>query len=277
VQEAGLGVSTLEARSDRDGAAVPLIESRDFHLRYGGVHALKGITLTVVPGQITAIVGPSGCGKSTYLRSINRMNDRIPGVRVEGAMLFRGQDVYASGLDVVDLRRHIGMVFEKPVALSMSIYGNAAYGPRVHRTIRSRAELDASVEKSLRNAEVWDEVKDGLRRPAASLSGGQLQRVAIARALAVSPEVILLDEPTSAIDPIGTARIEETLQRLAGAYTIVIVTHNLQQAARISDRTAFFLSGELIEEGPTDTLFHRPRDPRTEDYLTGRYGQEGNE
>jgi phosphate transport system ATP-binding protein len=268
-------VTTLAAQGEDLATAAPVVRSRGFHLHYGAVHALKGISLDIPARQITAIVGPSGCGKSTYLRSINRMNDRVPGVRVQGQMLFRGQDVYGPGLDVVELRRHIGMVFQKPVALPMSIYDNVAYGPRVHRMVRGRAELDALVEHSLQLGGVWEEVKDALRRPAASLSGGQLQRLAIARALAVSPEVILLDEPTSAIDPIGTARIEETLQRLAGDYTIVIVTHNLQQAARISDRTAFFLNGELVEEGPTDTLFHRPRDPRTEDYLTGRYGGGG--
>ncbi len=255
--------------------APAVIRSRGFHLYYGAVGALKGIDLDVPARRILAIVGPSGCGKSTFLRALNRMHDRVPNVRMEGTITFDGQDIYSPTVDVVDLRRRVGMVFQKPVAFPMNVYDNVAYGPRLHGLMRGRAQLDALVEQSLRQGGVWDEVKDGLRRPAASLSGGQLQRLAIARALAVSPEVILLDEPTSAIDPIGTARIEETLQRLAGDYTIVLVTHNLQQAARISDRTAFFLNGELVEEGPTETLFHRPRDPRTDEYLTGRYGGGG--
>lgn len=260
-------------REPADAPAV--IRSQRFHLYYGSVHALKGIDLDVPSKRILAIVGPSGCGKSTFLRAMNRMHDRVPNVRMEGTIAFDGQDIYSPSVDVVDLRRRVGMVFQKPVAFPMNVYDNIAYGPRLHGLTHSRAQLDALVEQSLRLAGLWDEVSDGLRRPAVSLSGGQLQRLAIARALAVSPEVILLDEPTSAIDPIGTARIEETLQRLAGDYTIVLVTHNLQQAARISDRTAFFLNGELIEEGPTETLFHRPRDPRTDEYLTGRYGAGG--
>jgi phosphate transport system ATP-binding protein len=264
----------LEAAGAPPAEAPPVIVSTGFHLWYGGLHALKGIDLAIRPRRITAIIGPSGCGKSSFLRSLNRMNDRVPGSRVQGRITFDGEDIYGPGVDVVELRRRVGMVFQKPVAFPMSVYDNVAYGPRLHRLVRSRAELDALVEASLRQAGLWDEVRDGLRRPAAPHSGGQLQRLAIARALAVQPEVILLDEPTSAIDPIGTARIEDTLQQLAGEYTIVLVTHNLQQAARISHRTAFFLAGELVEEGPTDAIFHRPRDRRTEDYLTGRLGQE---
>lgn len=252
--------------------AAPVFSAREFHLRYPGLHALRGISLDVAPARITAIIGPSGCGKSTFLRSLNRMNDRIAGIRTEGRILFQGMDIYAPQVDPVALRRRIGMVFQRPVVFPMSIFDNVAYAPRIHRLERNAAGMWTRVERSLRDAGLWDEVKDRLRRPAAALSGGQQQRLAIARALAVDPEVILLDEPTSAVDPVATSRIEDTLARLAGRFTIVLVTHNLGQAARISQHTVFLLSGELVEAGPTDEVFSSPRDSRTERYLTGRFG-----
>ncbi len=250
----------------------PPLAARDFHLRYAGLHALRGITLDLPAGRITAIVGPSGGGKSTFLRSLNRMNDRVPGVVTEGSILYRGTDIYGPRVDPVALRRRIGMVFQRPVAFPMSVFDNVAYGPRIHRLERGAAGLWARVEGCLRAVGLWEEVKDRLRRPAAELSAGQRQRLAIARALAVDPEVILLDEPTSAVDPVATSRIEDTLGRLAEGLTLVLVTHNLQQAARLSDQTVFLLGGELVEAGPTEQVFSRPRDARTEQYLTGRYG-----
>jgi phosphate transport system ATP-binding protein len=261
------------AASREDAAAPPpVFAAQDWHVHYPGQHALRGVSLDIGARRITAIVGPSGCGKSTLLRSLNRMNDGIAGLRTSGRILFRGEDLSAPGVDAVALRRRIGMVFQKPVVFPMSIFDNVAYGARIHRLDRSRRALAERVERSLRDAGLWEEARERLHLPAAALSGGQQQRLCIARALAVDPEVILLDEPTSALDPAATAHVEDTLIRLAGRFTIVIVTHNLQQAARISQDTAFFLDGTLVEAGPTETVFHRPRDPRTEDYLTGRFG-----
>ena len=221
--------------------------------------------------SITALIGPSGCGKSTFLKTLNRMNDLIPGVKITGDVRYRDQDIFAPGTDVNELRREIGMVFQKPNPFPMSIYDNIAYGPRTHG-IKNRARLDEIVEKSLRGAAIWDEVKDRLKKNALGLSGGQQQRLCIARALAVEPEVLLMDEPTSALDPISTSKIEELAMQLKEQYTIVIVTHNMQQAVRISDRTAFFLLGELVECDDTQQLFSQPQDKRTEDYITGRFG-----
>ena len=248
-----------------------IISTRDVNLYYGENHALKNISMDFPEKQITALIGPSGCGKSTLMRSINRMNDLIPGVKITGSLTYHGREVYAPEQDVTVLRKNIGMVFQKPNPFPMSIYDNIAYGPRTHG-IRSRVRLDDIVERSLRQAAIWDEVKDHLSRSALSLSGGQQQRRCIARALAVEPEVLLLDEPTSALDPISTAKIEELAMKLKKQYTIVIVTHNMQQAVRISDNTAFFLLGEMVECDKTERLFSTPRDKRTEDYITGRFG-----
>ena len=240
-------------------------------LWYGDHQALHDISLNIPEKSITALIGPSGCGKSTFLKTLNRMNDLIPGVKITGDVRYRDQDIYAPGTDVNELRREIGMVFQKPNPFPMSIYDNIAYGPRTHG-IKNRARLDEIVEKSLRGAAIWDEVKDRLKKNALGLSGGQQQRLCIARALAVEPEVLLMDEPTSALDPISTSKIEELAMQLKEQYTIVIVTHNMQQAVRISDRTAFFLLGELVECGDTQQLFSQPQDKRTEDYITGRFG-----
>ena len=240
-------------------------------LWYGGHQALHAIRLNIPAKSITALIGPSGCGKSTFLKTLNRMNDLIPGVKITGDVRYRDQDIFAPGTDVNELRREIGMVFQKPNPFPMSIYDNIAYGPRTHG-IKNRARLDEIVEKSLRGAAIWDEVKDRLKKNALGLSGGQQQRLCIARALAVEPEVLLMDEPTSALDPISTSKIEELAMQLKEQYTIVIVTHNMQQAVRISDRTAFFLLGELVECGDTQQLFSQPQDKRTEDYITGRFG-----
>ena len=240
-------------------------------LWYGDHQALHDISLNIPEKSITALIGPSGCGKSTFLKTLNRMNDLIPGVKITGDVRYRDQDIFAPGTDVNELRREIGMVFQKPNPFPMSIYDNIAYGPRTHG-IKNRARLDEIVEKSLRGAAIWDEVKDRLKKNALGLSGGQQQRLCIARALAVEPEVLLMDEPTSALDPISTSKIEELAMRLKEQYTIVIVTHNMQQAVRISDRTAFFLLGELVECGDTQQLFSQPQDKRTEDYITGRFG-----
>ena len=220
---------------------------------------------------VTALIGPSGCGKSTFIKTLNRMNDLVPGVRVEGKILYRGRDIFEKGLDVTLLRKRIGMVFQKPNPFPMSVYDNVAYGPRLHG-VHSKKELDAIVEQALRGAAIWDEVKGRLKKSALGLSGGQQQRLCIARALAVKPDVLLMDEPTSALDPISTSKIEELCAQLKKDYTIVIVTHNMQQAVRISDKTAFFLLGELVESGPTEKLFSTPADKRTEDYITGRFG-----
>ncbi len=246
------------------------IELTEINLHYGTLHALKNVSLDIREKEITAFIGPSGCGKSTLLKTLNRMNDLVEGCKIEGKVLLDGKDIYQE-LDVTDLRRRVGMVFQKPNPFPMSIYDNIAYGPRTHG-MRKKADLDNLVEKSLLQAAIWDEVKDRLKKSALSLSGGQQQRVCIARALAVSPEVLLMDEPTSALDPISTSRIEDLMMELKANYTIVIVTHNMQQAARISDRTAFFLHGEVIEYNDTLTLFAHPKEAKTEDYITGRFG-----
>ena len=248
-----------------------IITVQGLNLWYGDHQALHDISLSIPEKSITALIGPSGCGKSTFLKTLNRMNDLIPGVKITGDVRYRDQDIFAPGTDVNELRREIGMVFQKPNPFPMSIYDNIAYGPRTHG-IKNRAKLDEIVEKSLRGAAIWDEVKDRLKKNALGLSGGQQQRLCIARALAVEPEVLLMDEPTSALDPISTSKIEELAMQLKEQYTIVIVTHNMQQAVRISDRTAFFLLGELVECGDTQQLFSQPQDKRTEDYITGRFG-----
>lgn len=246
------------------------IEIKNTDLYYGDFHALKNINLDIPANQITAFIGPSGCGKSTLLKSLNRMNDLVEGCRITGELLLDGEDIYGP-MDVNLLRRRVGMVFQKPNPFPMSIYDNIAYGPWTHG-IRSKAKLDDIVEKSLRDAAIWDEVKDRLKKSALGMSGGQQQRLCIARALAVQPEVLLMDEPTSALDPISTSRIEDLAVELKKNYTIVMVTHNMQQAARISDKTAFFLLGEVIEYGDTMTLFSMPKNKKTEDYITGRFG-----
>ena len=248
-----------------------ILEAKNLDLYYGQTQALKKVNIQIPEREITALIGPSSCGKSTFLRTIDRMNDLVPGVRVEGEMLYRGENLYAPGVDVTWLRRKIGMVFQKANPFPMSIYDNIAYGPRIHG-VRKKAELDALVEQSLRGAALWDEVKDRLKKSALGLSGGQQQRLCIARALAVQPDVLLMDESTSALDPGSTMRIEELMLELKKEYTVVIVTHNMQQAARISDNCAFFLLGELVEYGKTDDLFSHPADKRTEDYITGRFG-----
>lgn len=240
-------------------------------LWYGDHQALHDISLNIPEKSITALIGPSGCGKSTFLKTLNRMNDLIPGVKITGDVRYRDQDIFAPGTDVNELRREIGMVFQKPNPFPMSIYDNIAYGPRTHG-IRSKVKLDEIVEKALRDAAIWDEVKDRLKKNALGMSGGQQQRLCIARALAVQPEVLLMDEPTSALDPISTSRIEELALKLKEDYTIIMVTHNMQQATRISDNTAFFLLGEVVEYDNTEQLFSIPRDKRTEDYITGRFG-----
>ena len=245
------------------------ITVKDLNLWYGQTRALKNITMDIPEKSITALIGPSGCGKSTFLRTLNRMNDLIPGVKITGEVRFRGENIFSA--DVNDLRRHVGMVFQKPNPFPMSIYDNVAYGPRTHG-VRNRAQLDEKVEKALRAAAIWDEVKDRLKKNALGMSGGQQQRLCIARALAVEPDVLLMDEPTSALDPISTARIEDLCAELKENYTIVMVTHNMQQALRISDRTAFFLLGDLVEYDSTETMFSQPGDKRTEDYITGRFG-----
>ena len=242
----------------------------DMNLHYGSFHALKNVQLEIAPREITAFIGPSGCGKSTLLKSLNRMNDLVEGCRIDGQVLLDGEDIYGD-MDVNLLRKRVGMVFQKPNPFPMSIYDYVAFGPRTHG-IRSRVQLDELVEQSLRSAAIWDEVKDRLRKSAFGLSGGQQQRLCIARALAVKPEVLLMDEPTSALDPISTLKIEDLATELKKDYTIVMVTHNMQQATRISDKTAFFLLGEVVEFGVTDQIFSMPKDKRTEDYITGRFG-----
>ena len=244
---------------------------KDLCLWYGESQALKNININIPKNTINALIGPSGCGKSTFLKTLNRMNDLIPGVKITGEVKYRDTDIFAPSTDVCELRRDIGMVFQKPNPFPMSIYDNIAYGPRTHG-IKSKVKLDEIVESSLRGAAIWDEVKDRLKKSALGLSGGQQQRLCIARALAVEPQVLLMDEPTSALDPISTSKIEELAAGLKNKYTIVIVTHNMQQAVRISDNTAFFLLGELVEAGETEKLFSKPADKRTEDYITGRFG-----
>ena len=253
------------------GANVPRLAARHYHLYYGVVPALKDVTLEIPAHSVTAIIGPSGCGKSTLLRSFNRMNDLIPGVRTEGALELSGEDIRGGDVDVVDLRRRVGMVFQRPNPFPRSLFDNVAFGLRLIG-LRDRGELEVRVEDSLRRAALWDEVKDRLDKSALALSGGQQQRLCIARSLAVEPEVLLMDEPASALDPTATARIEELILDLKARYTILVVTHNMQQAARISDRTAFMLQGELVEHGDTRQLFTSPREKLTEDYITGRFG-----
>lgn len=248
-----------------------IITTRNLNLFYGDFSALKNIDVDIEEKEITALIGPSGCGKSTFLKTLNRMNDLIPGVRIEGEVRYHDEDIFAKTTNVNLLRKNVGMVFQAPNPFPMSIYDNIAYGPRLHG-IRSKAALDDIVEKSLRGAALWEEVKERLKKSALSLSGGQQQRLCIARALSVEPEVLLMDEPTSALDPASTMRIEELMDDLRRDYTVVIVTHNMQQAARISDKTAFFLVGELVEMGKTEDVFSMPRDKRTEDYITGRFG-----
>ena len=243
---------------------------KHMELFYGQFKALKGINLNIPANEITAFIGPSGCGKSTLLKSLNRMNDLVEGCRITGEILLDGEDIYGD-MDVYNLRKKVGMVFQKPNPFPMSVYDNIAYGPRTHG-IRSKSRLDEIVEKSLRDAAIWDELKDRLKKSALGLSGGQQQRLCIARALAVEPEVLLMDEPTSALDPISTSKIEDLAVQLKEKYTIIMVTHNMQQAARISDKTAFFLLGEMVEFGETEAIFSMPSDKRTEDYITGRFG-----
>lgn len=248
-----------------------ILSARGLDLYYGASQALKSVDIDIPEKQVTSLIGPSGCGKSTFLKTLDRMNDLIPSVKITGTVTYRGQDIYDPTVDVTWLRKQIGMVFQKPNPFPMSIYDNIAYGPKTHGT-RSKAKLDDIVEKSLRGAAIWDEVKDRLKKPALSLSGGQQQRVCIARALAVEPDILLMDEATSALDPISTSKIEDLISDLKQTYTIVIVTHNMQQATRISDKCAFFLLGELIEFGETTQIFTVPKDKRTEDYITGRFG-----
>lgn len=247
------------------------ISTSDLNLYYGNNHALKNINLDIYENQITAFIGPSGCGKSTYLKTLNRMNDLVPNVTINGKVWIDGEDIYDPKVDTTLLRKKVGMVFQQPNPFPMSIYDNIAYGPRIHG-IKGKAELDAIVEKSLRGAALWDEVKDRLKRSALGLSGGQQQRLCIARALAVETEILLMDEPTSALDPISTLKIEDLMGELKKNYTVVIVTHNMQQATRIADYTAFFLVGEVVEYAPTTDLFSHPREKKTEDYITGRFG-----
>lgn len=244
---------------------------KDMELYYGSFHALKNVNLNIASGEITAFIGPSGCGKSTFLKSLNRMNDLVEECRITGDIRLMGEDIYDRNMDVSVLRRRVGMVFQKPNPFPMSVYDNIAYGPRTHG-VRKKAELDEIVEKSLRDAAIWDELKDRLKKSALGLSGGQQQRLCIARALAVKPEVILMDEPTSALDPISTSKIEDLVMDIKKEYTIVMVTHNMQQAVRVSDTTVFFLLGEIIESGATGQMFSMPKDKRTEDYITGRFG-----
>lgn len=244
---------------------------KNMELYYGSFHALKNVNLNIASGEITALIGPSGCGKSTFLKSLNRMNDLVEGCRITGDIRLMGEDIYDKNMDVSVLRRRVGMVFQKPNPFPISVYDNIAYGPRTHG-VKKKAELDEIVEKSLRDAAIWDELKDRLKKSALGLSGGQQQRLCIARALAVKPEVILMDEPTSALDPISTSKIEDLVMDIKKEYTIVMVTHNMQQAVRVSDTTVFFLLGEIIESGATGQMFSVPKDKRTEDYITGRFG-----
>lgn len=248
------------------------ISTRGVNVFYGEKQAIRDVSIDIATEHVTAFIGPSGCGKSTFLRTLNRMNDTIAGCRIEGEIKLDGEDIYSSGMDVVQLRARVGMVFQKPNPFPKSIYENVAYGPRIHGLATTKADMDAIVEKSLRRAGLWDEVKDRLADAGTALSGGQQQRLCIARAIAVSPEVILMDEPCSALDPIATARIEELIDELKGRYAIVIVTHSMQQAARVSQRTAFFHLGSMVEYGETSTIFTNPREERTKDYITGRYG-----
>ncbi len=247
------------------------VKVENLNLYYGENHALKDVSMDIQENAVTAFIGPSGCGKSTFLKTLNRMNDLVDGVRIDGRVLLDGEDIYEPGVDTTILRKRVGMVFQQPNPFPMSIYDNIAYGPRVHG-IREKKKLDQIVEESLRGAAIFDEVKDRLKKSAMGLSGGQQQRICIARALAVQPEVLLMDEPTSALDPISTAKIEELMEDLKKKYTVIVVTHNMQQATRVSDQTAFFLVGEMVEFGDTKQIFSYPQDKRTEDYITGRFG-----
>lgn len=247
-----------------------IMETKSLNLYYGTVHALKNISLDIQKNSVTALIGPSGCGKSTFLRTLNRMNDLIDSVKIDGEVLFEGKNIY-NDYDAIQLRKRVGMVFQKANPFPMSIYDNIAYGPRIHG-ITSKDKLDDIIERSLRGAALWDEAKDRLKKSALGLSGGQQQRLCIARTLAIEPEVLLMDEPTSALDPISTSKVEELMDELKKKYTVIIVTHNMQQAGRISDYTAFFLNGEVIETDKTENLFYKPKDKRTEDYITGRFG-----
>ena len=259
-------------RADHGGDAAPKMTAHDVSVFYGDKRAIDSVSIDIGQENVTAFIGPSGCGKSTFLRTLNRMNDTIPSARVEGRIALDGEDIYSSGMDVVQLRARVGMVFQKPNPFPKSIYENVAYGPRIHGLAAGRSELDEIVERSLKRAGLWEEVKDRLTESGTALSGGQQQRLCIARAIAVDPEVILMDEPCSALDPIATAKIEGLIHELRGRYAIVIVTHNMQQAARVSQRTAFFHLGHLVEYGDTSELFTNPRETRTKDYITGRYG-----
>ena len=268
MNETGLQPSPAVAGHNRP----PKMTARDVRVFYGEKEALKGVSIDITVDEVVAFIGPSGCGKSTFLRCFNRMNDTVASARVTGEMRLEGEDIYSPDMDVVQLRARVGMVFQKPNPFPKSIYENIAYGPRIHGLARSRAELDEIVERSLQRAGLWNEVKDRLTDPGTALSGGQQQRLCIARAVAVDPEVILMDEPCSALDPIATAKVEELIDELRGTYAIVIVTHNMQQAARISQKTAFFHLGDLVEFGNTRDIFTNPRETRTKDYITGRYG-----
>jgi phosphate transport system ATP-binding protein len=262
---------SIVKREKTDVTSNTLIDVRDLHVHYGSHEAIKGITLDIPSGIVTAFIGPSGCGKSTFLRCLNRLNDSIDGVRISGSVVVGGRDIYGPAVDVVELRKQIGMVFQRSNPFPKSVFDNVAFGPRIHG-VRAKAELEQIVESSLRRADLWEEVKDRLKQPALALSGGQQQRLCIARALAVDPHVLLMDEPASALDPRSTSRIEDLIAELRGRYTIIIVTHNMQQAARVSDRTVFFLEGKLVECGPTDAMFTNPTNKETEDYVSGRYG-----
>jgi phosphate transport system ATP-binding protein len=272
VPEAEQALPAASAPPEAAGVAAPKMRARDVDVYYGATHAVHGVSLDLALGEVLALIGPSGCGKSTLLRCFNRMNDDIPGCRVTGEITLDGVPILGRAMDVVQLRARVGMVFQKPNPFPKSVYDNVAYGPRIHGLASSRGELDEIVEKSLRRAGLWDEVRDRLREAGTSLSGGQQQRLCIARAIAVDPEVILMDEPCSALDPIATAKIEELIDELRERYAIAIVTHNMQQAARVSQRTAFFHLGVLVEQGPTAEIFTNPRESRTSDYITGRYG-----
>lgn len=264
-------VNNVKNKKNRSNSNSIKVETKDLCVCYGSKQALANVNMRVVENEVTALIGPSGCGKTTFLRSINRMNDLIPSSKIKGKVFFDGEDIYRAGLDVVELRRRIGLVFQQPNPFPKSIYENVVYGPRIYG-VKKRAELDQITEEALTQAALWDEVKDRLKESALSLSGGQQQRLCIARVLAVRPEVILMDEPTSALDPIATQRVEDLVRELSNSYTIVIVTHNMQQAARISDTTAFFLLGELLEWGETSKIFTSPNNIRTEEYITGRFG-----
>lgn len=259
-------------KPELDAGRTPKMSARDVHVFYGDKEAIKGVDIDIHDDKVTSFIGPSGCGKSTFLRALNRMNDTIAGARVTGDITLDGENIYAPSMDVVQLRARVGMVFQKPNPFPKSIYENVAYGPRIHGLATGKTEMDAIVERSLKRAGLWDEVKDRLQESGTALSGGQQQRLCIARAIAVDPEVILMDEPCSALDPIATAKIEELIHELRGRYAIAIVTHNMQQAARVSQRTAFFHLGDLVEYGKTSDIFTNPRQQRTQDYITGRYG-----